>query len=246
MKKTLQIITKIILIMFAILLTIILLDALIFYTPICYTFNPILLVFGVVIYLLLIVFLYKKLVPKIENNKYIAYILMAIFCLLCFVISYLTRLNPTWDMGSIYNMVVNNITKGVPYTNFYYLYAYPHNLMIVAIWNICLKIIHSLNIGIDYITALTMINSIIVSLTVLLMYKIATKMGGKRKGILILFIAIFTSPLYLHAAIYYTDAISALFATLLVYMYLIMRKQEDFKIKIAYQILFGIVLLIRN
>lgn len=241
-----KLISKIILSIVAFLFIIILLDAFIFYTPIYYTFKPILLVFGVIIYLLLTVFLYKKVIPKIENNKYIPYILMLVFCLLCFIISYLTRLKPTWDMGSIYNMIVNNITKGIPYSNYYYLYAYPHNLMIVAIWNICLKIVHSLNIGIDYVTALTIVNSIIVSLTVLLMYKIARKIGGKRKGILILFIAIFTSPLYLHAAIYYTDAISAFFATLLVYMYLIMRKQEDFKIKIAYQILFGIVLWIRN
>lgn len=76
MSNTINICMKIILnILSALLLWIILLGIL-DYDTIVYTYNPIILIVGIVIYISLIKIIYKKLLPKIENNKIIPIILI--------------------------------------------------------------------------------------------------------------------------------------------------------------------------
>lgn len=73
-----KILTKTIMIVFCSILLWIILLGLLDYDTILYSFNPIILAIGIAIYIFLIRLIYKKLIPKIENNKVIPYILIRI------------------------------------------------------------------------------------------------------------------------------------------------------------------------
>lgn len=126
MNRITQIITKVIIILFAFVLGIIIIDALFLYTPIIYTFSPVVLVIGIILYLLLLIWIYQKLIPKIENKKYTPVVLIGIFFVCCVMISYLTRLLPKWDMGTIYHFAEDYALKGISLKSHPYLYSYPH------------------------------------------------------------------------------------------------------------------------
>lgn len=243
MTKFNSIITKAIIVLFVIFFSIVILDALFFYTPIIYTFNPIILAIGIIVYFSITYLLYKKVIPKVENNKFLPYILIAIFYLICITVSYLTRLYPKWDMGQIYSFAVNSVQNGIALGKNSYLYSYPHNLMITLIWTGIIKIASYMQLS-EYVTVLTIFNSMIATLMVTMMYKITKKLYDNRKAILLLIILIFTSPIYLHASIYYTDLISAFLAVLVFYIYIMVDNEKNYKLAVIKQILLGIVLFI--
>lgn len=70
--------TKIIIIVFASILLWVILIGLFDYDTIIYNFNPVIVVLGIVIYISIIRFIYKKVLPKIENNKVIPYVIVRI------------------------------------------------------------------------------------------------------------------------------------------------------------------------
>lgn len=243
MNKFFDVLTKIVLVMLAVFLGIILIDALILYTPISYNFNLGILAISVIVCIIGMIFLYKKIIPKLENKKWVPYVLMAVFGILCLILSYLTRLQPKWDMGSVLTIAKRYVTNGVPIDIFRYLYSYPHNLMLVLLYVSFFQILSIFNIY-DFVTAVTMLNAIAMTGIVILLYQISVKMNGKKSGIFVLIISIFTTPLYLHSAIYYTDTISAFFVVASLYIFLLIQEQNDWKKTLPYQIIFAILLFL--
>lgn len=61
-------------------------NAILNYDPIIYQFNPIYLIIGIAIYLALLIFTSKKIIPKIEHIKYIHIVLFLIFGILSIVL----------------------------------------------------------------------------------------------------------------------------------------------------------------
>lgn len=78
MEKVTKILTRIIVTVFASILLWTILLGLLDYDTIIYNFNPIIVVLGIVVYISLIRLMYKKVIPKIENNKVIPYIIIRI------------------------------------------------------------------------------------------------------------------------------------------------------------------------
>ena len=191
------------------------------YTPILYEFNPILLIIGMIVYFIIIKFVYKKILPKIENNRLIPLVLLIIFTIICIVVGQILKVNPSWDMGSVYNIAVNNVEMGRPDSA--YLYQFPNNIGIAIVYTILFKIFNFVGLT-DYLTIATVFNSIIVSFSVVLMYLITKKILGNKKALMVLIIAMFTSPLYLYSAIYYTDTLSMFMILLIAYTFI---KLED-------------------
>lgn len=241
MKKICDTFTKVILIVFIGIFVWTISNAILDYDIIVYEFNPIILSLIISIYIVSIVFFYKKILPKLENIKNLPIILICIFSLLCLFIAYDLRLNPAWDMGIVYNIADTYVRSGT-FDNIY-LYEYPHNILLTTIYIVLFKIFSFIP-NVNNIILVTFFNSFVVISMVVFTYLVAKKMLGNKKALLFLIIAIFTSPLYLHAAIYYSDAISALFAIMTLYFYLKVQESETLKNKVIYEILLGIALFI--
>ena len=244
MDKLMRNITKIILYSFCAILIWIVSNSILYYTPIVYSFNPILLALGTILYMMLIVFIYKKLLNKLLTKKYVPYVLIGIFFVLSIIIGYLLRLNPTWDMGDVYTIAKNHALTGTMGGS-KYLVSYPNNIMITVIYTIVFKIVSLFGVK-EFITTATFFNAIIITSTVFITYRIAKIMFDNKKALMILIIMVMTTPLYLHVAIYYTDSISMFFSSLILYLFLIINDNKNDKSKqtILLQILLGFILVI--
>lgn len=209
------------------------------YDPVVYNFNMFCVIIGIFLYILFMFFFYKKIIPKLAKIKYLPICLLAISTIFCFVIAYKLRLNPQWDMGCVYYVAKNIVEKGSFCNN--YLFVYPFNTLLTLIYAVIFKIFHCIP-NVDYIVVVTIFNSFVVSLVIFFTYLSAKKLLGNEKSLLLLFILMFTTPLYFYGAIYYSDAISALFAVIMFYLYLLIDETEKSKKKIVLEILFGIAL----
>lgn len=146
-------------------------------------------------------------------------------------------------MGRVYNIAVNVVQNNG--MNDLYLYEYPNNIAITVIFVILFKISSIFNLT-DYLTIVTLFNSIIVGLSGILMYSISKKMFGNKKALMLLIILLFSTPLYLYCAIYYTDTLSMFMMLLIAYMYIIIKniKPEKKAKKIIGYISLGVIITI--
>lgn len=212
------------------------------YNKVVFRYNPIYLAIGICIYMLVIRLIYNKLLDKLIKYKPLPYILFAIFGVLAIISGLIFKVSPTWDMGEVFNIAKEYVDEGT-ITNTFYLAEFQNNNMMLCIDIIILKIFKICHIT-DYLTGITIVTAIIITLSVIIMYFIAKKILGEKKALMFLIIALCTTPLYLYAACYYTDTFSMLLASLLFYMWLILREEKDKKWKIIIQIVYGIVLFL--
>lgn len=206
-----------------------------------FNYNIILVIVGCIIYIGLAVFAYKKIIPKLAKNKYIQYFLFALFGIIAIVVSYNLRLNPAWDMGRVFDIAKDYIKNGTIVDP--YLYEYQNNIAITIINIIVLKFFSIIKFT-DYITAITFFNAIVVTLTVIFLYYTVNKMYGKEKALMSLIICLLTTPLYLHAAIYYTDSMSMLACIFALFLYINIREEKNKTKNYIMQILLGITLIL--
>ena len=241
MEKVKKILLNCILYSFLILLVWILYMALIGNEKIVFEYNTLLLLLGVVFYIFILVFASKKIVPKLVKLKWLPYILFGLFFVICVLVSNDVKVNPSWDMGRVFNLSKDYALTGE--TVDVYLYQYPNNIMISVIYIGIMKIGQLLTV-VDFLTYATVMNAFIVSLTVVLLYFVAKKMYDEKKAMMVLLIALFTSPLYLYGAEYYTDTFSMFMIMLTFFTYLVMEEQKSIPKKITLQIILGFLLVI--
>lgn len=239
--KIKNILFKTILGILAFVLLWIILQGLLDYDTVIYEYNPIILAIGIIIYFFLIRIIYKKLLPKIENNKIIPVILIAIFTIICIVSGQILKVNPSWDMGNVYNISVDCAERGI--IKAHYLYCFPNNIGITIVYSLLFRICKIIGIT-DYLTVATLFNSIVISLSVLLIYLITKKLFGNKKALMVLIISVFTTPLYLYSAIYYTDTLSMFMMLLMAYVFIIVKNINPEKklLKILGYILLTIII----
>lgn len=211
------------------------------YDKIIYNFNPIILSICTIIYIILAVFIYKKVIDKIVNIRYIQYIIIFVFFVLSIIIGYNLRVNPTWDMGEVYKIATSYVQTGN--YNIDYLLTYPNNIMITLIYVLVFKIASIFSLS-NFVVVATVFNGFIITLTVLFTYKIAELLFDKKKALMILLIMLFTTPLYLHVAIYYTDSLSMFFSTLNLFLVLKVEKSKANKSRILFQLLLALSIVI--
>lgn len=83
LKKINDNILKIVLISFFIIMLFIILNGIFDYEKVVYKYNPIYLTIGILAYIFLIKYVYKVIIPKVQNNKVIVYVLFSIFTIGC-------------------------------------------------------------------------------------------------------------------------------------------------------------------
>ena len=82
--------------------------------------------------MLIIVLVYKYIVPKIMKLNFIEYILMGIFTIICIISGLYFKLNPTWDMGTVFESAKEYLDYGT-YSNTFYLSQFPNNIMMCVL-----------------------------------------------------------------------------------------------------------------
>lgn len=207
------------------------------YDAVSYEYNPFLLCACIAVYLGILFFLRKKVVYYLASFKYLPAILLAVFALVSVLTGIIFRVNPSWDMGEVFN-IAKTIAGGNVVEN-YYLYYYPNNIMITVIYTVVFKIAMILGIT-DLILAATVFNSFLVTGTAVFIYLAAHELYGKQQALLILIITLLTTPLYLQSAIYYTDSASMFFTALTLYLFLKVLHAHKKTESVIFQILLGI------
>lgn len=233
---------KIILIVLFLCMGWIVLTGILEYNKVVFRYNCIFLSIGIIIYMFLIRLIYTKLIDKLMKIKYITYILFSVFLILAIVSGIIFKLNPSWDMGTVFEIAKEYVEKGT-ITNTFYLAEFPNNTMMLCIEIIFMKVLKIFHIT-DYLTAITILTACIITASVVVFYYIAKKILGDKKALMFLIIAVFTTPFYLYSAVYYTDTFSMLIVALLFYLWLIIREMEKSKKKLILQIFYGIILFV--
>lgn len=228
-------------------------NAILNYDVIIYQFNPLVLIFGIIVYLMLLIFMSKKIIPKIEKMKYIHICFFCIFIILAIVIGQVFKLNPTWNNGEIFDptwdmgevfSIAKNYTLGCDEIRAGYLLRCPNNQMITIIYIALFKFIYVIFKIDDFITVVTLFNSLVISATVILLYYSIEKIYNKSKALQALIICLFTTPLYLYCSVYYSDSLSMFFTILILYLFLILKGSNNKKKKNLLLIFMGIILAI--
>lgn len=144
-------------------------------------------------------------------------------------------------MGTVFNIAKEYVTTGT--TTDTYLYTFPNNIMLTAIYIIIFKVFNIIKIN-DFITIATVFNSLLVAGTGILLYYNTKKIFNNSKALMILIITVLTTPLYLYCACYYSDTFSMFLTMLIIYIYLKNKENDDLIISAIWQILFAITVVV--
>lgn len=241
MKKIGEKLTQIILILFVLTFGWTIINGIFLGQDAVFSYNKIGLIFGIIFYMIIALVTYKKVIPKIIKNKYIPIILMIVFTIICLIVGYKLRVNPSWDMGRVFEIASKYANGTINQDD--YLYEFPNNIAITYIFIAVLKIANIIKIE-NLITAITIFNSIVVCLTVISLYYATKRVFNEKTALMFLIISLFTTPLYLYTAIYYTDTMSMLFAALTFLLYAYSRSEQNKLKRTVLEILFGITIIL--
>lgn len=144
-------------------------------------------------------------------------------------------------MGTVFNIAKEYVTTGT--TTDPYLYTFPNNIMITIIYIILFKVFTIINVS-DFLTVATVFNSLLVAGTGILLYYNTKKIFNNQKALMVLFITVFTTPLYLYCACYYSDTLSMFITMIMLAIFLKIKDKNNFKDTITWQILLAISMII--
>ncbi len=206
------------------------------FDPVSYAFNPFLVMGGTALFVVAALVFRKIIAPKLENIRWLPYILLGIFAVFSFTVGILMRVNPSWDMGDVFHIAKS--LAGGGYMETYYLYYYPNNVVICAVYIVVFKIAMLLGFT-DLVLVATVFNALLVSLTAVCTYFAARHLYGKATSLTLLAVMVLTTPIYLQAAIYYTDSASMFAVSLVVLLILKTVDAKTTRSSVILQILTG-------
>lgn len=247
MSKIMKKLLGFVLIAFAMVLSWIIMSGFIKYEKNMYDFNPIFLGIAVLAYIVIICFVFKHILKKLEKFKHIEYIMFIIFTIIAIITGLYFRVETgdqgtetSWDLGACYEIAVEWVENGT-YASDCYPATYPNNCMMIAIECLILKPLNIIGVR-NYVKWMTIATALIISASVILSFYIVKKLMGRKKALLFMLIALFTTPLYLYAAEYYTDTFSMITTVLLFFIWIHMKDSSKLWKRILVDILYGVVL----
>lgn len=220
-------------------LSIALIGATFFYVNRSYDYlNPLVLIVGTILYLSIIIKLYKYITKLSENKiKYISICLLLIQFILLFISTKLIRSIPQVDLIHILTGINSLDNMGI-LINSEYFSVYPNNRFLLML----LYGINKISQNKDVITYL--FSSICITTMSFFTYKTVEKIGDSKKALLSLFICVFSPIFYLYVSYYYTDVIMLPFASILMYLIVKNESYQNPKIKFLNNLLIGIIAII--
>lgn len=236
MKKVVNVCYKIILIFIIVCLSISLIGATFFYVNRSNNYlNPIILIIGSIVYLLLLIKLYKFIIKQSDKNKKITVIILLILqFLLLFLSSQIISSVPKVDLIHILTEI-NNLNDTGKILNNNYFSVYPNNRFLVILLYTIQRI------PIDSNIVFGIFSSLCITVMSLFTYKTISKVFNKDKGILGLFICVLSPIFYLYVSYYYTDILLLPLSSILIYLIVKNEEKINKKSNIKYGVLIGIV-----
>ncbi len=239
MKKIIDIGYKVILSLTILFLGISFIGAIFFYVNRSNNYlNPIVLIIGTIIYLLLLYKVYNFII-KLDNRhkSIIVIILLALQFILLFISNYVISSIPKVDLLHILTEInsLNNTGKIINNT---YFSVYPNNrFILILLYNIA-------KININNQILFGFVSCFSITVMSIFTYKTVKEVFNIDKGLLILFIIV-TSPIfYLYVSYYYTDILMLPVSSIIIYLMVKNTKCNILKNNIIYGILIGILSII--
>lgn len=202
-------------------------------------FNPIVLIIGSIIYLLLLAKIYNFIEKLTEDKKKIIAIvlLMLQFCLLL-ISSFMIRSIPQVDLIHILTEI-NSLNNTGTILNNTYFSVYPNNRFILILLYSIQRISPN-----NKELLFTLLSVLSITTMTLFTYKTSKKVFGINKGLLSLFILVFSPIFYLYVSYYYTDILMLPFASILLYLIIKTKDENTLKVNTIYGILIGLIAII--
>lgn len=238
--KMFNFINKFLLIFTIICFSISLIGAIFFYTNRSYDYlNPLVLIVGSIVYLLLLIKLYKVIIKLDDKKKKIIVgILLGLQFILLLISAFVISSIPQVDLIHILTEI-NSLNDTGSILNSVYYSVYPNNRFLLIILYGLQKIIP---IGNQILFSL--LSTICISVMSLFTYKTVNKVWDLNKGLLSLFICVLSPIFYLYVSYYYTDVLMLPFASILIYLIVKTKDEKNLKSNVLYGLLIGIIAII--
>ena len=238
--KMFNFVNKFLLIFTIICFSISLIGAIFFYTNRSYDYlNPLVLIVGSIVYLLLLIKLYKVIIKLDDKKKKIIVgILLGLQFILLLISAFVISSIPQVDLIHILTEI-NSLNDTGSILNSVYYSVYPNNRFLLIILYGLQKIIP---IGNQILFSL--LSTICISVMSLFTYKTVNKVWDLNKGLLSLFICVLSPIFYLYVSYYYTDVLMLPFASILIYLIVKTKDEKNLKSNVLYGILIGIIAII--
>lgn len=238
--KMFNFVNKFLLIFTIICFSISLIGAIFFYTNRSYDYlNPLVLIVGSIVYLLLLIKLYKVIIKLDDKKKKIIVgILLGLQFILLLISAFVISSIPQVDLIHILTEI-NSLNDTGSILNSVYYSVYPNNRFLLIILYGLQKIIP---IGNQILFSL--LSTICISVMSLFTYKTVNKVWDLNKGLLSLFICVLSPIFYLYVSYYYTDVLMLPFASILIYLIVKTKDEKNLKSNVLYGSLIGIIAII--
>lgn len=238
--KMFNFVNKFLLIFTIICFSISLIGAIFFYTNRSYDYlNPLVLIVGSIVYLLLLIKLYKVIIKLDDKKKKIIVgILLGLQFVLLLISTFVISSIPQVDLIHILTEI-NSLNDTGSILNSVYYSVYPNNRFLLIILYGLQKIIP---IGNQILFSL--LSTICISVMSLFTYKTVNKVWELNKGLLSLFICVLSPIFYLYVSYYYTDVLMLPFASILIYLIVKTKDEKNLKSNVLYGLLIGIIAII--
>ena len=238
--KMFNFVNKFLLIFTIICFSISLIGAIFFYTNRSYDYlNPLVLIVGSIVYLLLLIKLYKVIIKLDDKKKKIIVgILLGLQFILLLISAFVISSIPQVDLIHILTEI-NSLNDTGSILNSVYYSVYPNNRFLLIILYGLQKII-----PISNQILFSLLSTICISVMSLFTYKTVNKVLDLNKGLLSLFICVLSPIFYLYVSYYYTDVLMLPFASILIYLIVKTKDEKNLKSNVLYGILIGIIAII--
>lgn len=238
--KMFNFINKFLLIFTIICFSISLIGAIFFYTNRSYDYlNPLVLIVGSIVYLLLLIKLYKVIIKLDDKKKKIIVgILLGLQFILLLISAFVISSIPQVDLIHILTEI-NSLNDTGSILNSVYYSVYPNNRFLLIILYGLQKII-----PISNQILFSLLSTICISVMSLFTYKTVNKVLNLNKGLLSLFICVLSPIFYLYVSYYYTDVLMLPFASILIYLIVKTKDEKNLKSNVLYGLLIGIIAII--
>lgn len=181
-----------------------------------YTINPLQLILSIIIYILFIFILWKIYQKFLLNKKYGIPIVFLIFVLLQLIFACVFVVKPTWDFGTVYKIVLDDIINGNSIFNAIYMNQVKLNLGIGILLKIVFYPFYYLGIN-HYVIVGILLNIIFIDLGLIYLYKLITLVTNKKISTICLFMILTFTPFICYVPIFYTDTLSLPFGIIGLY-----------------------------
>lgn len=201
--------------------------------------NPIILIIGTIVYILLVIKLYKFLKTLSEKKKKCLSVLLIVIQFILLLLSAFTISSiPKVDLVHILTEI-NSLNHTGSILNNIYFSVYPNNrFLLILLYNI--QKLSPANSEVLFF----LLSSLSITTTAIFTYKTINRVFDINKALLSLIIFV-TSPIfYLYVSYYYTDILMLPFASILIYLIVRSKDEDSLKANIIYGLLIGIISII--